>query len=117
MPAHQLVRGTMRQSECPVWRPLLDLVGERLVEWFMWMHEIELADGSAVHAYKHVATRRYLHLSEDGRAFAYRGKWRYAEIATCDALDEAFADWEELLPQPTDPEAVRAALRALGSSA
>ena len=46
MPAVRTLRGTLRQYERPVWQPLLDLVGEELVEWFMWMHEIELADGN-----------------------------------------------------------------------
>lgn len=101
----------MRESERPVWQPLLDLVGTPLVEWFMWMYEVELADQSRVHACKHVATRRYFHLSEDGRAFAYRSYARYAEISPCEAIDEAFSRWEDLLPQPRDPEAVRTALR------
>jgi hypothetical protein len=103
--------GTIRQSEHPVWQPLLDLVGDHLVEWFMWMYEVELADQSAVHAYKHVATRRYFHLAEDGRAFEYRSEGSYAEISSREAIDEAFNGWEELLPEPRDPEAVRTALR------
>jgi hypothetical protein len=61
--------GLMVQYERPHWEPLLALVGERLTETFMWMHEGELADGTRVHAYKHVHTRRYLHLGEDGRAY------------------------------------------------
>jgi hypothetical protein len=109
--ARRTQRGSIRQSEHPVWQPLLDLVGEQLVEWFMWMYEVELADQSALHAYKHVATRRYFHLAENGRAFAYRSHARYAEISPCEAIDEAFNGWEELLPQPRDPEAVRAVLR------
>ena len=111
MPAARTLRGTLRQYERPVWQPLLDLVGEELVEWFMWMHEIELADQSALHAYKHVSTRRYLHLSEDGRAFSYRSEAKYTEVAPCDAIDQAFAGWERLLPAPDDPDDVRAALR------
>lgn len=109
--AERTLPGTMLESECPVWKPLLDLVGEPLVEWFMWMYEIELADRSRVHAYKHVSTRRYLHLAEDGRAFAYRSEARYVEIAPREAIDEAFTGWESLLPQPSDPEVVRTALR------
>jgi hypothetical protein len=111
MPSDRTLHGTLRQCEQPVWQPLLDLVGAELAEWFMWMHEIELADGSAVHAYKHVATRRYFHLTEDGRAFFYRSEAKYTEVAPREAIDAAFAGWEELLPAPTDPDAVRAALR------
>ena len=111
MPADRTLHGTLRQYEQPVWQPLLDLVGDELAEWFMWMHEIELADRSALHAYKHVSTRRYLHLTEDGRAFFYRSEAAYTEVAPREAIDEAFAGWEQLLPAPTDPRAVRAALR------
>jgi hypothetical protein len=111
MPAARTLHGTLRQYEQPLWQPLLDLVGAELAEWFMWMHEIELADESAVHAYKHVATRRYLHLTEDGRAFIYRSEAKYVEITPREAIDEAFDGWERLLPAPTDPDAVRAALR------
>jgi hypothetical protein len=111
MAATRNLRGRLRQYERPVWQPLLDLIGEELVEWFMWMHEIELADGTALHAYKHVATRRYLHLSEDGRAFFYGSEAKYTEVAPREAIDEAFAGWERLLPAPDDPDDVRAALR------
>lgn len=38
---------------------------------FMWMHEIELEDGTRLHAYKHYETRRYLHLDHGGRAFVF----------------------------------------------
>ena len=116
--ADRTLPGSITQSEHPVWQPLLDLVGEDLTGWFMWMFEVELADRSPLHAYKHIATRRYLHLTEDGRAFAYRSEARYTEIAPRAALRGAFAEWEHLLPAPTDPEAVRAAIRrARGSCA
>ena len=35
------------------------------------MFEVELSDGTRLHAYKHRWTRRYIHLTGDGRAFAY----------------------------------------------
>jgi hypothetical protein len=109
--ARRTLPGTVRQYECPVWQPLVDLVSEVGAEWFMWMYEIELADGSPLHAYKHVATRQYLHLTEDGRAFVYRSPDNYEEITRRRAVREAVAGWEELLPQPDDPDAVREALR------
>jgi hypothetical protein len=109
--AKRTLPGTMLESQRPVWQPLLDLVGEQLVDWFMWMFEVELADRSRVHAYKHVATRRYFHLGEDGRAFAYRSVGRYLEISPREAIDEAFTGWQDLLPQPEDPKLVRDALR------
>jgi hypothetical protein len=101
----------MRQGERPVWQPLVDLVGEHLAEWFMWMFEVELADQTPLHAYKHVSTRRYLHLTEDGRAFVYQPEADYAEIAPRQALRLVFAEWERLLPPPDDPGAVRDAVR------
>ena len=72
--------GDVVQFEHPEWRPLTALLGEHHAECFMWMHEVRLADGTAVHAYKHVRTRRYLHLAFDGRAFAYLGAACYLRM-------------------------------------
>ena len=38
---------------------------------FMWMQAAEFADGRVVHAYKHVDTRRYLHIDGTGHAYRY----------------------------------------------
>jgi len=35
------------------------------------MHEVELEDGTRLHAYKHHETRRYLHLDHGSRAFVF----------------------------------------------
>jgi hypothetical protein len=102
--------GELVQYERPVWEPLIELVGLELVDGFMWMNELQLDDGLEVHAYKSIATRRYLHLGVDGRAFRYRSSDRYEEITLREALQEAFTDWEVTLPLPRDPEAVRALL-------
>jgi hypothetical protein len=59
------------QNDHRVGEPLEAAVGLRLAEGFMWMHENRLPDGFALHAYKHIHTRRYLYLTEDGRAFEY----------------------------------------------
>lgn len=98
----------MCRLERPDWDPLIDLVGLELVRWFMWMGQIELVDDTRLHAYKHVATRRYLHIGEDGRLFAYRSPDHYTEIVAEAAIEEAFYGWEELIPEPD-----LAALRAL----
>lgn len=111
MPSARIISGAARGGDQPVWEPLVDLIGTDLAGWFMWMFEIELADRSMVHAYKHISTRRYFHLGEDGRAFSYTADGRYGEIAPRDAIDEAFSGWDKLLPKPEDPVAVRAALR------
>jgi hypothetical protein len=103
-------RGEVVQYERPVWEPLVDLVGRDVAGCFMWMNEVELDDGLELHAYKSIATRRYLHLSVDGRAFGYAPRGRYAEISLLEALEEAFTGWEETSPAPRDPDAVRALL-------
>jgi len=96
---------TIRGRECPShdrpeWQPLIDLVGVELVGWFMWMFELELEDGSRVHAYKHIATRRYFHLAHDGRAFAYVNDDRYRVVAPGAAIDAVFAGWGDIAPEP-----------------
>jgi hypothetical protein len=105
------IRGTALHSDRPEWRPLVHVIGTQLAEWFMWMFDLALADGAGVHAYKHVATRRYLHLAEDGRAFVYEGSRRYREIQPRDAIHLAFAGWESLSPEPADMLAHAALLR------
>jgi hypothetical protein len=55
-------------------------------------------------------------LSEDGRAFAYLPGGDYEEIAPAEAIDEAFAGWDQLLPQPSDPDAVRLAIQRARSA-
>lgn len=65
------VRGVMtEQYDKPEWEPLLELAAEHIDD-FMWMFEVELESGLRLHAYKHVETRRYLHLDKEGRAFVY----------------------------------------------
>ncbi len=78
--------------DAPDWRPLIDA----LVGWFMWMHEVELADGRRLQAYKHVTTREYLHLTADGRAFEYRSGSRYREIDLEDAIVRVFERWRPI---------------------
>lgn len=39
---------------------------------FMWMGAAMFEDGRVVHSYKHIDTRRYLHLDEQGHAYRYR---------------------------------------------
>jgi hypothetical protein len=107
MSLHRTFRGRMSRVERPDWDPLIDLVGLELVRWFMWMGQVELVDDTRVHAYKHVATRRYFHIGEDGRLFAFGSPDRYTEIDAAEAIDEAFFGWHGLLPEP-DPTAVRA---------
>ena len=64
------VRGHGTQGERPDWQPLLALAPDHIDD-FMWMFEVRLDDGRSVHAYKHIDTRTYVHLGEDGQAFCY----------------------------------------------
>ena len=50
------------------------LVGGHGAVWFMWMGEVELADGSIVHIYKHRGTRRSLHLCAGRPSVRLRGR-------------------------------------------
>lgn len=85
------------QGDRPDWRPLIDLIGEPLVGDFMWMFEVELSAGPRLHAYKHIDTRGYIHLSPKGLALAYiPSADRYRRVSAADALAEVFAPLPEL---------------------
>jgi hypothetical protein len=57
------------QYDEPDWEPLRAVLSLSLCDWFMWMHESRSPGGLAIHAYKHIDTRRYLHLDEFGCAY------------------------------------------------
>lgn len=78
-----------------MWRPLVKLVGERLAGTFMRMHEDELEDGSFLHAYKHIYTRRYLYLylTELGRAYESAACGRFVPTRLDYALQSALCTW------------------------
>jgi hypothetical protein len=66
-------------------------VGEEVTGDFMWMFEVELANGESLHAYKHVDTRGYVHLTPDGDAFFYEPPDRYRSLPIADAFAAVFA--------------------------
>lgn len=90
-------RGTVTNYKRPEWQPLLDLVGEEVTGDFMWMHEVTLSDGTAVHAYKHWHTRQYVHLSEEGETFVFEAPDFYREIDPVVLLMVVFADLPALV--------------------
>jgi hypothetical protein len=95
------------QHETPRWQPLLDALGERLATGFMWMHEDELDDGSAVQAYKHIHTRGYLYLGDDGRAFEISACGRHARLRLDVAIERALCSWWLLRGwEPEDRDAI-----------
>lgn len=112
-----LIHGVSHPSEEPDWQPLLDLVGEHLTGFFMWMSEIDLEDGVKAHAYKHHETRRYLHIAEDARTFGYVGVGTYDEINPNRAISDAFAGWETLGSQEDFDTTLSELRRAHGEAA
>jgi hypothetical protein len=111
MESPRIFEGEMGQHHSPDWTPLERLIGTELMGHFMWMGEIELSDGTAVHAYKHRSTRRYFHLGEDGRAFRYTKRGAYREIDPSDALVDMFEGWGSLTPIESERAALAEAFR------
>lgn len=85
-------RGDVTNWSEPEWQPLLELVGEEVTGDFMWMHEVTLSDGTAVHAYKHFITRQYVHLSEEGETFVFEAPDFYRPVDPVALLDLVFHD-------------------------
>jgi hypothetical protein len=100
VPSAKRIRGRILRVDTPEWEPLLNLAPNEVTN-FMWMHEIELEDGTRLHAYKHCETRRYLHLDHGGRAFVsveshdLSGASVYEEARPRWALDFALAKPDE----------------------
>lgn len=109
--------GSMRQCDTPNWDSLQQLLGsDDLCDHFMWMHDVELEDGTVVDAYKHRWTRRYVHLAADGRAFSYAYDYGYEKdcytpIDAYIAIAVAFERWECCRPTPEDKAALRSAVQ------
>jgi hypothetical protein len=81
------------------------------------MFEVELADETRLQAYKHVTTRRYLHLDATGRAFHYNEGGGYQEVAAPIAIARAFVGWEHSSPTDREAAALRAAMRRARAAA
>jgi hypothetical protein len=94
------VFGGIVQYDEPCWEPLEVAVGEELMEWFMWMFEVQTTEHRRFQAYKHRATRRYLHVDHQGCAYAFRGERngrdRYEQIPLPDAIELALCSWKYL---------------------
>jgi hypothetical protein len=103
--------GGLTDFERPAWEPLVAAVGERLAATFMWMQSEALAGGLALHAYKHRHTRRYLYLTEDGRAFERAPCGGYVPLRLDFAIERALCSWWILSGwQPEDAVAIRDAV-------
>lgn len=110
MDATEEIQGKLIRCERPDWELLCDLIGDSLAGWFMWMAEVELDDGTAVHLYKHRETRQYVHLDASGRAFDYRPEHTYTRLAAATAIKRAFTGRGRALLTPSDKAALRAAI-------
>jgi hypothetical protein len=109
------IYGEMAQGDRPSWEPLERAVGEGLAGTFMWMYEIATTTRGRLQAYKHIDTRRYLHLDDHGRAYEYLAGDRYREIPLADAITIALASWHRLGASPEElAEAAAAVDRARG---
>jgi hypothetical protein len=77
----------------PDWGPLVQVVGEDLAGWFMWMFAPRTRGGRVLQAYKHIGSRCYLHLDAAGGAYQYMSSGRYRRIDLADALELVFEPW------------------------
>ncbi len=73
----------------PHWSPLEEAIGLDHCRDFMYMGFGQGTDGTAVYLYKHSIIRRYINLSDDGRAWKYEGNEAYTEVDRTDAVREA----------------------------
>jgi hypothetical protein len=85
------IRGVIAQGDAPDWTPLENAVGYDVAGDFMWMFEVALEDGRSLQAYKHIDTRRYVHLDPDGEALVYVDRGRYRPHPIAEVLAAVFA--------------------------
>ena len=104
------IKSTVVQAENPSWASIEAALGTELAGWFMWMYELRLDDGTRVDAYKHVTTRRYLHLSVAGLALRYGVEGRYLGVDLASAITTAFEGWHRAAPGQRDVRLLAAAV-------
>jgi hypothetical protein len=116
MRSTRCVPGETLHHQRPDWQPLLDLAPE-LIDGFMWMFAVELANGLRLEAYKHYWTRGYIHVGAERRPFYYvwggcgRHDACYREIALATILEEVLRPWwEELNATEHEAETCRAVI-------
>jgi hypothetical protein len=88
-----VIEGINKLLKGPRWEPLERFLPLVLCGEFMSMHDVLLCDGRRLHAYKHGATRRYLHLDDEGRPYESFGDGRYRRMRHRDAIEQAFHSW------------------------
>lgn len=63
------------EQRCPhraVWEPLLKVLPEKAIAQFMFMGEVLCESGTRICLYKHIWSRRYINLDQQGRAYQFR---------------------------------------------
>ncbi|HEY1359120.1 MAG TPA: hypothetical protein VGF21_12520 [Thermoleophilaceae bacterium] len=102
--AQRLITARVVNSKEPDWRPLERLASPYLASSFMWMFELRTRRGESFHAYKHIATRGYIHIDMDGNGLGYHpDEDRYGRYPAWALLRAALRPWwEELNATPEE---------------
>ncbi|MEV4419500.1 hypothetical protein AB0L40_05915 [Patulibacter sp. NPDC049589] len=111
----QIVHGEFLEArDDPSWDVLYAaLRPETLADFFTWMGDLRLEDGTRVHVYRHLESRSFLHVTGDGRALIYvGGENRYRFVPIADAVRNAFVSRRRPMVEFPD-EAGCAALDAM----
>ena len=95
--------GDVTQYETPDWGPLEGLAIRLVCSEFMWMHEVELENGTRVHAYKNIETRRYFHLDADGQFYGYTEEGKYRKMELDEFLTSRVLGWQMWREPPPEP--------------
>jgi len=61
-----------RCPDRPLWDPLLKVLSEKRVVQFMFMGEVLCESGTRIFLYKHIWSRRYINLDQQGQAYQFR---------------------------------------------
>jgi hypothetical protein len=94
-----IIEGEWDTSDTPDWTPLENLALRECAE-FMWMFTVICEHSRRLQVYKHIWTRRYIHLDGTGAAFVYRSDGRYEQVDALWLLDRVLmrpvgeAQWE-----------------------
>ena len=85
-------------EQLPDWEPLERALPDSWLDGWMFMCTIPRDSGTALRAYKHVITRRYLYLRlEDGHVAAYRpDRDQYVPAKLIEQVEDAYAAIETL---------------------
>lgn len=93
-------KGEIADHHEPTWDPLYEILGCELSARFMWMADVHLRDGTAIHLYRHAETRRYLQLDDELRAWIYGDDGLYRRIDLRHAVSVVFASWRDFGASP-----------------